>query len=49
MPAKFVSCVFFEGYVIAMTEDGDMWRFEPHDQRWSLLARGPFMVRNEAR
>src|ERR1039458_5934983 len=45
MPQKFLSVVYFEGRLIAMTETGDRWEFDPgfraETATWRFLAEGP--------
>jgi hypothetical protein len=45
MPQKFLSVVYFEGRLIAMTETGDMWEFDPgfraETATWRFLVEGP--------
>lgn len=39
---QFVSLVYFEGKLIAMKENGDLWQYDPQvDGTWTLLAYGP--------
>lgn len=43
MVVKFISFVYFEGYILGFTEYGECWKFEIRSGYpiWTMLCDGP--------
>jgi hypothetical protein len=41
MTIKFVSMIYYRDRIICMTEEGDLYEYNPQGECWSLLIFGP--------
>lgn len=46
MRPEFISALYFEGRVLLFEKHGDVYEFDPHRIRWSVLSCSPWPERD---